>query len=150
MANQLVNGAKDISPLVSDPTNPAANDLTGAFAAGWVSEWYSCEGTPHHGGKQSTREVNVRFDYAFDGATEIEILPELATTGTKATPAQAAYRDSAGDSQLDLLTLAPANMFSDPGAIDHSFSIQAASLIRFRARAIGGATPTLQAHITAG
>lgn len=150
MANQLTNGAKDISPLVLAPDVPTSNNLTAAFA-GWASDWYSCEGTPNHGLYQSTREVNVRFDYDFSGATAIEIYPELATPSTKGSPAPAAFRDAAGESQIDQLNILAANMLTTPvGSIDHSFSVQGASQIRFRARAIGGATPSLAASITAG
>lgn len=150
MANQL-SKAHDISPSTLAPDDATANNLGADFdPAQWASAWYACEGTPNHGPKQSTGELNLRLDYAFDGATAIEILPQFADFETTATPASGGYRDAAGDVQRDVITLEPGNVVDDPGAIDIPLNIRAASHVRILARAVGGTTPTLQASITAG
>lgn len=150
MAIQLTNGYKNISPIVGEPDNPAANNL-GANFSDWESEWYACEGTPNHGLYQSTEVVNLRFRYNFDGATSIEIIVDMADVNERANPAVASLRDASGQSLPDTLTLTPGNLI-DPtqGSVDHQFQVKGAAHIRFRARAVGGTTPTLEAFISAG
>jgi len=150
MSSQLLK-PQDISPQTLAPDDATANEVGAAFGD-WQSAFYSAPGTPNSGPEQSASEINVRFDFSFGGATAIEILPELASRagGTRADPSPAGYRDSAGDAQLDVITLVPANMLADPGSIDLAFSVKAAEDIRFSARAIGGGTPTLAASVTAG
>jgi len=148
MANQLAQ-AQNLSPITLDPANPNANDLTAAFA-GWASKFFSPEGVANANTPTGVRRVNVQFRFDFQGATSIEILPELAAVNTVGTPAPGGKVDSAGDAFLDTVNLLPANMLSDPGSIDLGFDVEAASRIRFSARFTGAGAPTLEAWVTAG
>lgn len=153
MSNTLIR-AKNISPRTLTPEVAAANNLTAAYAAGRTSAWFWPEGADG-AAKEGIIDLNARFDFDFDGATEIRILAELGDRGAQisgnpSSVAQAGRTDASGVVTLDELSLLPANMFGDPGSIDVSFSVIAAQAIRFRAFAAGGTTPTLAVSVHAG
>lgn len=141
---QNLRQATIISPSTLAPFT-GDNVLTAVYT-GWVSGTFACPGVEH-----GCEEINVLLDFNFDGATEIEILPEHATVDDPTTWYPAMKLNSSDEAMPSTVKLLPANMLTDPGQLDLPFLVSGFSWFRLRAKATGaGASTTLQAKITAG
>lgn len=136
MANNLTF-AQDVQPTSKQP--PDANDIVTVAFGGWTSKIFWVQGTEH-----GSEEVNFKLNFDFDGATSIELLPELFKPGNDSDSYPAGKLNLNSEAVLDTILLLPANMLTSPvGTIDLPFKVRAGSGIRLNARRVGGAAPTL-------
>ena len=153
MANKLLDDLV-LSPSELDPTNANANDLTAAYAGGWISKGFAMESFKQPG-DMDAEEVNFQLSINFGTATAIVILVETRSR-EDADWFPAMRNNNVAEAVFDETTFLPANLAllfpADPRRADHAFWLKGASFVRLRARAVApqvGVT-TLEAKITAG
>lgn len=142
MANQLTN-AQVITPDAQFGST-ADNILTAAYA-GYASKPFVVDGVEY-----GVEDVNLLLAFVLNGATLIELYFEAASFDAPTVWHPCMKDDAVGASVVDLLTIDSAKLLAGQVTIERGWHAKGQSRIRVRARATGGASPTLDVKVTAG